>query len=284
MGEQDDGNRWLRSRSVSGHDYDGTYERRAAAGEDVHGEASFVESLGPRSVLDAGCGTGRVARELARRGLDVAGVDIDPEMLGTARAKAPDLDWRLGDIACFDLGRTFDCVVMAGNVIIFVTPATEGAVLANMARHLTPGGLLVAGFQLIPGRLSLQQYDRLAAEAGLALAERWSTWDRAPWQPDAGYAVSVHRGATERQQPVAASARGSRGLPKSPGSIPAGATMAEPRFKVYISADGDFLRTEAGAIRLFASKENAESTAQEQGGFVLPENAPPPGGFDRTWA
>jgi 2-polyprenyl-3-methyl-5-hydroxy-6-metoxy-1,4-benzoquinol methylase len=74
----DPGNRWLKERSVSGDVYDATYERRAAAGEDVHGEANFVERFAPRSVLDAGCGTGRVGRELARRGLDVVGVDIDP--------------------------------------------------------------------------------------------------------------------------------------------------------------------------------------------------------------
>ncbi len=196
MAEPTESNRWLAGRSVSGSDYDSTYDRRSAAGEDVHGEASFVESLGPHSVLDAGCGTGRVARELARRGLDVVGVDIDPEMLGTARAKASEIDWRQGDIATIDLGRTFDCVMMAGNVMIFVTPGTEGAVLANMAHHLVPFGLLVAGFQVMPGRLSIEQYDRLAAEAGLVLADRWATWDGkhgAEWQSGGNYAVSVHR-------------------------------------------------------------------------------------------
>jgi SAM-dependent methyltransferase len=185
-------NPWLSTRTVSGRDYDATYERRAAAGEDVHGEADLVQALGPRSELDAGCGTGRVARELARRGLDVAGVDIDQEMLGTAREKAPLLDWRLGDLATIDLGRTFDCVVMAGNVIIFVAPGSEGAVLANLARHLRPDGMLVAGFQLTRGGVSLSEYDRLATAAGLTLGERWSTWDRDPWEPEGSYAVSLH--------------------------------------------------------------------------------------------
>jgi 2-polyprenyl-3-methyl-5-hydroxy-6-metoxy-1,4-benzoquinol methylase len=78
-------NRWLQDRTVSGDAYDARYERRAAAGEDVHGEAEFVLRFAPASVLDAGCGTGRVGRELARRGIDVVGVDIDPEMLDTAR-------------------------------------------------------------------------------------------------------------------------------------------------------------------------------------------------------
>jgi SAM-dependent methyltransferase len=193
MPDEEQQNRWLASRTVSGSEYDRTYEQRAAACEDVHGEASFIEALGPRSVLDAGCGTGRVGRELARRGIDVVGVDIDPEMLHTARDKAPQLDWRLGDLATIDLGRTFDCAVMAGNVMIFVTPGTEAAVVANMARHLAPNGLLVAGFQLMAGRLSLSAYDRLTEEAGLTFAERWSTWNRDPWSAASTYAVSVHR-------------------------------------------------------------------------------------------
>jgi SAM-dependent methyltransferase len=186
-------NRWLQSRSVSGDAYDATYERRAAAGEDVHGEADFVGRFSPASVLDAGCGTGRVGRELARRGVTVTGVDIDPEMLETARRKAPDIEWRLGDLATIDLGRTFDAIVMAGNVMIFLTPGTEGDVVANLARHLTPGGVLIAGFQLQPGRLSIARYDEMATRAGLTLAERWSTWDCDAWDAAGGYAVSVHQ-------------------------------------------------------------------------------------------
>jgi len=164
----------------------------------MHGEATFVEALGVRSVLDAGCGTGRVAIELARRGLHVAGVDADPGMLSAARDKAPELEWILADLAGLDLRtadgrRRFDAVVMAGNVMIFVVPGTEGAVLEHVAVHVGPGGLVVAGFQLIPGRLTLERYDELAAAAGLSLAERWATWDRQPWTPGGDYAVSVHR-------------------------------------------------------------------------------------------
>jgi len=164
----------------------------------MHGEATFVESLGVRSVLDAGCGTGRVAVELARRGLDVVGLDADPGMLSVARAKAPGLEWVLADLSDFDLSeadgrRRFDAVLMAGNVMIFVAPGTEGAVLEHVAGHLHPGGVVVAGFQLLPGRLDLERYDELAAAAGLTLADRFATWDRDPWAPGGGYAVSVHR-------------------------------------------------------------------------------------------
>lgn len=194
---EDADNRWLRERTRSGEAYDATYERRAAAGENVHGEADFVERFEPASVLDAGCGTGRVGRELARRGMDVVGVDIDEEMLATARAKAPGVAWHLGDLQSVNLSRTFDAIVMAGNVMIFLAPGSEGAVVANMARHLAPGGVLIAGFQLQPGRLSLARYDACCEAAGLVLGERWATWDCVPFAAEgAGYAVSVHRRKT----------------------------------------------------------------------------------------
>jgi SAM-dependent methyltransferase len=171
----------------------GNSKLRAQNSELGNEEADLVEGLGPRSVLDAGCGTGRVAIELARRGIEVVGVDIDAGMLETARSNAPHLDWRMGDIATVQLDRRFDVVLMAGNVAIFLERGTEGAVLKNLARHLAPHGSLVAGFHLAMGYLELDEYDRLAEEAGLELVERYSSWRRDPWLWSSTYAVSVHR-------------------------------------------------------------------------------------------
>ncbi len=185
-------NRWLQTPRGPADEYDARYEQRALSGENVHGEADFVMRLAPRSVLDAGCGTGRIARELAHRGVDVVGVDIDNDMLATARRKAPQLTWICADLATVELGRTFDLILLAGNVMIFVSPGTEGQVLENMARHLAPGGRIVAGFQLQPGRLGVRTYDALATAAGLRLAERWSTWDRDAWDAHSDYVLSVH--------------------------------------------------------------------------------------------
>lgn len=186
-------NRWLRTRRVAGDAYQATYARRAAAGENVHGEADFIERLGVASVLDAGCGTGRVGRELARRGMRVVGVDLDPAMLATARRTAPDVPWHQADLTTVALDQHFDAIVLAGNVLIFLAPGSEATVVANLARHLTEDGVLVAGFQLLPERLSLACYDALAASVGLTLAERWATWERDAWHEGGDYAVSVHR-------------------------------------------------------------------------------------------
>jgi 2-polyprenyl-3-methyl-5-hydroxy-6-metoxy-1,4-benzoquinol methylase len=176
----------------SGDDYQRQFDELAATGVDVHGEAAFVAALGPASVLDAGCGTGRVAIELARRGIDVVGVDHAPSMIATARRLAPELEWIEADVGQLHLDRCFDVVVMAGNVPLFVVPGTEAALVAGCARHVAPGGALVAGFQL-GSRYDLAAYDASCAAAGLELAERWATWDRGPFPGDEEYAVSVHR-------------------------------------------------------------------------------------------
>jgi len=182
---------WSTDDPSRGEQYARRFAALAASGVDVHGEADLVMSLAPASVLDAGCGTGRVAIELARRGVDLCGVDRDPAMLAEARRAAPHLRWEEADLAAFDLGRRFDVVVAAGNVMIFLTPGTVGAVVANLARHLASGGALVAGFQLRSG-LTLAAYDEAAADAGLELEARYATWDRLPYA-DGDYAVSVHR-------------------------------------------------------------------------------------------
>ncbi len=86
---------------------------------------------------------------------------------------------------------------MAGNVLIFVPPGTEGAVIANAARWLAPGGHLVSGYSLQPDGFGPDQHDALAARAGLVLEDRWSTWDRRPFAPEDRYAVAVHRRRAE---------------------------------------------------------------------------------------
>ena len=57
-----------------GDDYQRRFDELAAAGNNVHGEVDFLMQLDPERVLDAGCGTGRVAIELARRGVAVPAV------------------------------------------------------------------------------------------------------------------------------------------------------------------------------------------------------------------
>ncbi|MFL6204847.1 MAG: class I SAM-dependent DNA methyltransferase [Acidimicrobiales bacterium] len=174
-----------------GDDYQARFDRLAASGSDVHGEATFVRAYEPATVLDAGCGTGRVGIELARHGIEVVGVDADASMLATARRLEPGIEWVEADLTGLDLGRTFDVVVLAGNVPLFTPEGTHRALVAGVARHLGAGCKLVAGFSLDRG-YGLDDYDDHADLAGLVLVERFATWDRAPWTVTSDYAVSVH--------------------------------------------------------------------------------------------
>ncbi|MQA13616.1 MAG: methyltransferase domain-containing protein [Pseudonocardiaceae bacterium] len=172
--------------------YDQRWQRIEAAGGNPHGEADFVCRYAPRSVLDAGCGTGRVAIELARRGLDVVGTDLDQDMIAMARAKAPELTWVHGDLGDLELATRFDAVVLAGNVIPFVTAEHRRAAVHTCARHVAGDGRLIAGFQLQPGWPTVADYDTWCESAGFACEARYATWDRDPSTDAASYAVSVH--------------------------------------------------------------------------------------------
>lgn len=183
--------RWFHQMSPT--DYDERWRRIESAGGNPHGEADFVCHYAPRSVLDAGCGTGRVAIELARRGIDVVGTDLDQGMIAMARTKAPELVWFHADLSELDLTTRFDAVVLAGNVIPFVAAARRRAAVLACARHLAPDGRLIAGFQLRSDWPTVEDYDMWCTSAGLAREARYATWDRDLYSEASSYIVSVHR-------------------------------------------------------------------------------------------
>jgi SAM-dependent methyltransferase len=175
----------------------------AASGTDVHGEATFcagIAAVGSR-ILDAGCGTGRVAIRLAELGYDCVGVDVDEAMLAEARMASTGLTWVGSDLVLLrgvDLG-CFDLVIAAGNVIPLLDRGTEAMVVSNLADLLATDGVLVAGFGLDADHLPLDSapvgladYDAWCDAAGLRLVNRYATWGGDRYE-GGGYAVSVHR-------------------------------------------------------------------------------------------
>ncbi|WP_128382340.1 class I SAM-dependent methyltransferase [Streptomyces cavernae] len=192
----------------AGEEYARRFARLAASGHDIHGEAAFCTALlkpGAR-VLDAGCGTGRIAIRLAELGHYCTGVDVDPSMLAVARRNAPTQEWLHGDLARLDtlgLEPDFDLALAAGNVIPLLAPGTESAVIRQLAAALRPGGLLVTGMGLDAAHLplpeppvTLTEFDHWCAQAGLTLRQRYATWDGDPYREGGGYAVSVHSRST----------------------------------------------------------------------------------------
>ncbi|OEJ23468.1 methyltransferase type 11 [Streptomyces agglomeratus] len=203
-------NRWAElTGGQAGQEYAQRFARLAASGHDVHGEAAFCAALlepGAR-VLDAGCGTGRVAIRLAELGHYCTGVDVDSSMLAVARRDAPTQEWLLGDLAHLDalgLDPGYDLALAAGNVIPLLAPGTGSAVVRQLASALRPGGLLVTGMGLDAAHLPLPEptvtiteFDHWCTQAGLALRQRCATWSGDPYHQGCGYAVSVHsRAAT----------------------------------------------------------------------------------------
>lgn len=187
--------RWSQWRAVTDlEEYFARWNRLEATGQSAHGEADFIESLRPTSVLDAGCGMGRVAIELARRGIDVVGVDLDDDLLVFARRSQPSIPWVHADLATMHLDRRFDMVAMPGNVMNFCRPGDRRAIIHNAAAHLETGGLLVTGFQVErhDDALTLADYDELCTGCELELIGRSATWHGDPYQ-GGDYAVSVHR-------------------------------------------------------------------------------------------
>jgi SAM-dependent methyltransferase len=197
--------RWARWRAqVDLDEYATRWQRLDAEGRSTHGEADLIELLarevaGPDrapTVLDAGCGMGRVGAELARRGCEVVGVDLDADLLAYARRDHPDIEWVEADLSALDLGRTFDVVAMPGNVMIFCRRDDVPAIAGSVAAHLSSSGVAVAGFSLTadPDAVTLDDHDAACAAAGLVLDRRFATWDGEPFDAAvADYAVTIHR-------------------------------------------------------------------------------------------
>ena len=92
-------------------------------------------------VLDVACGTGSLAREAARRGAQVVGLDRNAGMLAVARRSAPAIEWREGraEALPFD-DRAFDIAACQFGLMFFEDRAKA---LTEMMRVLKPGGRLV---------------------------------------------------------------------------------------------------------------------------------------------
>jgi RimJ/RimL family protein N-acetyltransferase len=100
------------------------------------------------SVLDLGCGTGRIGEPLAAMGHPVVGVDNSPDMLARLRCVEP----VLAEIGGLRLDRRFDAVVAASNLVNHVDPAFRQQVLEVAAAHLAPSGHVLVEWQP-PGSL-----------------------------------------------------------------------------------------------------------------------------------
>jgi 2-polyprenyl-3-methyl-5-hydroxy-6-metoxy-1,4-benzoquinol methylase len=99
------------------------------------------------AVLDAGCGTGRYAVELAKRGYRVSGVDRSPELIAVAQNRYQDawnrVQFVIADLLEVSFPQPFDAVLCRGVLNDFVEAADRSSVFQRFALWLRPGGILI---------------------------------------------------------------------------------------------------------------------------------------------
>lgn len=110
---------------------------------------TFAELAGKSGgpAVDAGCGTGRVARFLADHGLDVLGVDVAPGMIAEARAAHPDIAFEVAELADLPCAPGSLTAVAFWYSIITTPPDGLHAVWSEVRRTLAPSGLVLVAFQ-----------------------------------------------------------------------------------------------------------------------------------------
>jgi SAM-dependent methyltransferase len=90
----------------------------------------------PARVLDAGCGTGRHAADLARRGYRTELLDASASLLAVARARLPQAPAHRADLCTLDLGTRYDVITCRGVLNDLLDDADRDAAVAALARHL----------------------------------------------------------------------------------------------------------------------------------------------------
>jgi len=196
----------LWEQQVQGEKWDLYVDRlatMAAGGTDLEGEARFINVICPRgaAVLDAGCGTGRVADALRRMGHHCIGVDKDAGLVAQARERYDEVPYLECDLLLLtpELLRAaggpelFDVVALPGNVMVFLAPGTEQQVLRLLVGLLRPGGRIIAGFAT-DREYTVAALRRDAAATGLSVEFEFGTWQLDPVRADSDWVVVVLRG------------------------------------------------------------------------------------------
>ncbi|HAS11631.1 MAG TPA: SAM-dependent methyltransferase [Acidimicrobiaceae bacterium] len=175
------------------------FRTMAANGDDLEGEARFVDAMVPRGarILDAGCGPGRVGGALHQRGHEVVGVDVDPALIEAAEQDHPGPTWLVGDLAELDLpsrgiAEAFDVIVCAGNVITFVPAADRRPALEHLGQHLADDGRIAIGFGDHRG-YGFEEFRADVDAAGLSIELELSTWDIRPFRESSDFMVALLR-------------------------------------------------------------------------------------------
>lgn len=158
--------------------------------ENLVGSARLQESLAaalrviglPGSVLDIGCGYGRLAPVFCDAGFDYNGIDVSSDAITAAKRHEPRGGFRAGSALTTDWGGPFDLISVIYVFVHFVDDPSWEALLDKISHHLRPGGGLlfaddfpaqaVSSVRHAKAR-SLDQYRAVFARVGLALDDEF---------------------------------------------------------------------------------------------------------------
>lgn len=152
-----------------------TYDKESFT-QGASGEADFIEKETgfdkTKRILDIGCGTGRHAIELAKRGYDVTGVDLSKDQLSRAIEKAKTenvtVNFMIGDATKLEFNEEFDLAIMIceGAFPLMETDRKNYMILESAQRALKPGGKLI--FTTLSGLFPLvHSTEKFLSEGGL---------------------------------------------------------------------------------------------------------------------
>ena len=152
-----------------------------------------------QSVLELGCGYGRVLAALARPGLQLWGLEIDPALIELARRRVAALpasareQLRIvtGDMRRFDLHRTFDRILIPhSGLYCLMSDEDVLACLDTARRHLSSGGTILIDayaadeFHHTSSAADLSAQDLVPVTAVEARGTRWQVFERSRWDRD----------------------------------------------------------------------------------------------------
>lgn len=148
-------------------------------------------------VLDAGCGPGHWTGHLARRGLDVRGIDLSPRFVDHARSVRPGIRFDVGTIDDLEAGDEEFGGILSWFSTIHHDPDVVEVPLREFARTLRPGGRLLLGFFV---GAEVEAFDHAVVRA-----HRWPAAELGRRADAAGLdVIETHTRATRGQRPVGA--------------------------------------------------------------------------------
>ncbi|MBU2524186.1 class I SAM-dependent methyltransferase [Patescibacteria group bacterium] len=123
-----------------------------------------IEPFNNQSVLDAGCGDGRLCYELKKENVDISGIDYSERAIAFAKAFNPELDFYIGKMESISLDKKFDVIILMEVLEHFKEENIDG-ILANLSNLLKEDGKLIITVPSINSPIHKKHYQHFTEES-----------------------------------------------------------------------------------------------------------------------